>query len=41
LVESPNLRKELSDNGRMRLNEFSPGNFFISLEKALKEILDE
>lgn len=41
LAENPNLRKKLSYNGRMRLNEFSPGNFFKSLEKAFKEILDE
>lgn len=40
LVENTDLRKELGDKGRIRLQEFSTEKFFLSLEKAFKEILN-
>lgn len=39
LVDDPNLRKELGEKGRIRLQEFSGEKFFLSLEQAFKEIL--
>lgn len=40
LVDDPELRKELSEKGRIRLKEFSTEKFFLSLEQAFKEILN-
>jgi hypothetical protein len=40
LVDNPNLRKELGEKGRIRLDHFSAEKFFLSLEKAFKEILN-
>jgi glycosyltransferase involved in cell wall biosynthesis len=40
LVQNPDLRKELSDKGRIKLKEFSTEKFFLSLEQAFKEILN-
>lgn len=40
LVDNSDLRKELGDKGRIRLQEFSTEKFFLSLEKAFKEILN-
>jgi len=40
LVDNPNLRKELGKKGRIRLDQFSAEKFFLSLEKAFKEILN-
>ena len=39
LVDDPDLRKELGEKGRIRLQEFSTEKFFLSLEQAFKEIL--
>jgi glycosyltransferase involved in cell wall biosynthesis len=39
LVDDPDLRKELGEKGRIRLQEFSAEKFFLSLEQAFKEIL--
>lgn len=39
LVDDPDLRKELGEKGRKRLQEFSAEKFFLSLEQAFKEIL--
>ena len=39
LVDYPELRKELGEKGRIRLQEFSAEKFFLSLEQAFKEIL--
>ncbi len=39
LVDDPDLRKELEEKGRIRLQEFSAEKFFLSLEQAFKEIL--
>jgi glycosyltransferase involved in cell wall biosynthesis len=39
LVEDPDLRKELGEKGRIRLDQFTAEKFFLSLEKAFKEIL--
>ena len=40
LVDNPNLREELGKKGRIRLDQFSAEKFFLSLEKAFKEILN-
>ena len=40
LVDTPDLRKELGEKGRIRLQEFSAEKFFLSLEQAFKEILN-
>jgi glycosyltransferase involved in cell wall biosynthesis len=40
LVDDPDLRKRLSEKGRIRLKEFSTEKFFLSLEHAFKEILN-
>jgi glycosyltransferase involved in cell wall biosynthesis len=40
LADDPNLRKELGEKGRIRLQEFSAEKFFLSLEQAFKEILN-
>jgi glycosyltransferase involved in cell wall biosynthesis len=40
LVEDPDLRKELGEKGRIRLDQFTAEKFFLSLEKAFKEILN-
>jgi glycosyltransferase involved in cell wall biosynthesis len=40
LVDDPDLRKELGEKGRMRLQQFSAEKFFLSLEQAFKEILN-
>jgi glycosyltransferase involved in cell wall biosynthesis len=40
LVEDKELRKELGEKGRIRLDQFSAEKFYLSLEKAFKEILD-
>jgi glycosyltransferase involved in cell wall biosynthesis len=40
LVEDKELRKELGEKGRIRLDQFSAEKFSLSLEKAFKEILD-
>ena len=40
LVDDPELRKELGEKGRMRLQQFSAEKFFLSLEQAFKEILN-
>lgn len=40
LAEDPVLRKELVENGRIRLKEFSTEKFFLSLEQAFKKILN-
>ena len=39
LVDDPELRKELGEKGRIRLQEFSAEKFFLSLEQAFIEIL--
>ena len=39
LRDDPDLRKELGEKGRIRLQEFSAEKFFLSLEQAFKEIL--
>ena len=39
LVDDPDLRKELGEKGRIRLQEFSAEKFYLSLEQAFKEIL--
>ena len=39
LGDDPDLRKELGEKGRIRLQEFSAEKFFLSLEQAFKEIL--
>jgi hypothetical protein len=39
-VEDKELRKELGEKGRIRLDQFSAEKFYLSLEKAFKEILD-
>ena len=38
LLKDENLRIELSEKGRKRLNEFTTEKFFLSLEKAFKQI---
>jgi glycosyltransferase involved in cell wall biosynthesis len=40
LVDDPELRKELGEKGRIRLEQFSAEKFFLSLEQAFKEILN-
>ena len=40
LVDDPDLRKELGEKGRIRLEQFSAEKFFLSLEQAFKEILN-
>lgn len=40
LVDDPDLRKELGEKGRIRLDQFSAEKFFLSLEQAFKEILN-
>jgi glycosyltransferase involved in cell wall biosynthesis len=40
LVEDKELRKELGEKGRIRLDQFSAEKFYLSLEKAFKEILN-
>ncbi len=40
LVDEPDLRKELGEKGRIRLEQFSAEKFFLSLEQAFKEILN-
>jgi glycosyltransferase involved in cell wall biosynthesis len=40
LVDDPDLRKRLSEKGRIRLKEFSTEKFFLSLEQSFKEILN-
>jgi glycosyltransferase involved in cell wall biosynthesis len=40
LVEDPDLRKELGEKGRIRLDQFTAEKFFLSLEKAFKEIVN-
>jgi glycosyltransferase involved in cell wall biosynthesis len=39
LVDDPDLRKELGEKGRIRLQEFSAEKFSLSLEQAFIEIL--
>jgi glycosyltransferase involved in cell wall biosynthesis len=39
LVDDPDLRKELGEKGRIRLQEFSAEKFSLSLEQAFTEIL--
>ena len=39
-LEDPILRNELSEKGRIRLNEFSSEKFFLSLEDTFKHILN-
>jgi glycosyltransferase involved in cell wall biosynthesis len=40
LMDDPDLRKELGEKGRIRLEQFSAEKFFLSLEQAFKEILN-
>jgi glycosyltransferase involved in cell wall biosynthesis len=40
LVDDSDLRKELGEKGRIRLEQFSAEKFFLSLEQAFKEILN-
>jgi glycosyltransferase involved in cell wall biosynthesis len=40
LVDDLELRKELGEKGRIRLEQFSAEKFFLSLEQAFKEILN-
>jgi glycosyltransferase involved in cell wall biosynthesis len=40
LLEDSDLRKELGEKGRIRLDQFTAEKFFLSLEKAFKEILN-
>jgi glycosyltransferase involved in cell wall biosynthesis len=40
LVDDPELRKELGEKGRIRLEQFSAEKFFLSLEQSFKEILN-
>jgi glycosyltransferase involved in cell wall biosynthesis len=41
VASSPNLREDLIQKGRKRLEEFSTNKFFLHLERAFKELLNE